>query len=834
MVLKIPVRKRVSGEYYRFPLAACEELSVALVGAFRKHQLKYTIGTEDDSVLYATMEGEAMAVGRYALEVRGRLFGSDWRSNEFQQIQIVENNAKANTEFTETDEGENSVEMDTQVVVMGASTPAVNPMGVWDAATKYKRGDAVSYNLACWWSETENVGSAPAAGSADWCVLLDAEPIKTDIEASISDTLGTATEEAKEATAAAIAATAKAEASEERREKSEELRAAAETARVSAEEARVKAESGRVTAETERAAAEASRVAAEEARSASEELRVRSEELRVAAEDARVTAETARVAAESKRESDTKAVIKDAETATAKTKEAISTLTNKAEAAISAMADKADKAISEVKSESAAAVAEAAAATEAATKATTAAESATAAAKEATVSANSATTAAKEAAEKAETATAAAAEATEKATSAAEGAEKVNATLAGNTFTVTDRKGEKKELNLETVAVEEKVTVQITSEVKTVSVEGVTISVYINHGTAATKYTTDAEGKATFSVGKGSYYEVRFPEFGDAQAISSVGYTATLSERTITATYKPYEGEAEQCAVVVQKRIEGVSSAFEGVTLTVKIGDDAATEYTTDAEGKIAFEAMAGKTVVVTAPDMKGEGWYTHTGKLVHTFKVYTGGHTEHFTFYQFRNGIFIVDADNNEYTLDAWTAAGKTADEAVLLKCVTENLLLNDAVVYVDPKALSERSFELKAWATTLNNGSSTLLPNVPCNTSYKGQERTQLIIEDCEDMGFECPAATYAVSLTKTVGGTVLTGYLPGARQWIELWANKAEVDSVLTALYGEDTKLLSTFTGGKWCADQISADHAYAFASEVSFGSKNWSYHVVPFYA
>lgn len=116
--LRVPVRRIVNGEKKRFPLPACEEIEVNLVNAFRRRKMEYTIGVEDDSLLEVSVHSSEMALGSYALEVKGKLFGSSWRSNEYEQIMFVDNNASGDTEFGETDEGEDSVEMDTALVVL--------------------------------------------------------------------------------------------------------------------------------------------------------------------------------------------------------------------------------------------------------------------------------------------------------------------------------------------------------------------------------------------------------------------------------------------------------------------------------------------------------------------------------------------------------------------------------------------------------------------------------------------------------------------------------------------------------------------------------------------
>lgn len=115
--MRVPVRKIVGGEVENFPLPACEEVEVNLVNAFRRRRMAHTIGVEDDSLLEVRVKSSEMALGAYALEVKGKLFGCSWRSNEYEQIQLVDNNAQGDTAF-EPQEGEDSVEMDTAVVVL--------------------------------------------------------------------------------------------------------------------------------------------------------------------------------------------------------------------------------------------------------------------------------------------------------------------------------------------------------------------------------------------------------------------------------------------------------------------------------------------------------------------------------------------------------------------------------------------------------------------------------------------------------------------------------------------------------------------------------------------
>lgn len=115
--LRIPVMKIVNGEKVAFPLPGCTDIKVNIVNQYRRIALSYTIDVSEDNVLLARVEGDKVAVGTYALEVKGKIFGNDWRSNEYEQFQIVDNNASGDTVF-EPQEGEDSVEMDTAVVIL--------------------------------------------------------------------------------------------------------------------------------------------------------------------------------------------------------------------------------------------------------------------------------------------------------------------------------------------------------------------------------------------------------------------------------------------------------------------------------------------------------------------------------------------------------------------------------------------------------------------------------------------------------------------------------------------------------------------------------------------
>ena len=161
--MRVPVRKIVGGEAEKFPLPACEEVEVNLVNAFRRRRMAHTIGVEDDSLLEVRVHSSEMALGAYALEVKGKLFGCSWRSNEYEQIMLVDNNAQGDTVF-EPQEGEDSVEMDTAVVVLPPTVELTNLITDAHEATKKANVATDRANAS---ADKANKGAAEAKKTAD-------------------------------------------------------------------------------------------------------------------------------------------------------------------------------------------------------------------------------------------------------------------------------------------------------------------------------------------------------------------------------------------------------------------------------------------------------------------------------------------------------------------------------------------------------------------------------------------------------------------------------------------------------------------------------------------
>ena len=94
-------------------LPACTDLQVNLVNFNETVSLPCSVDVEHTSRLIANVDSSKLNIGNYALEVKGKIYGNAWRSNEYEQIAFVNNNASADEIFDgETIQGESSVEVD--------------------------------------------------------------------------------------------------------------------------------------------------------------------------------------------------------------------------------------------------------------------------------------------------------------------------------------------------------------------------------------------------------------------------------------------------------------------------------------------------------------------------------------------------------------------------------------------------------------------------------------------------------------------------------------------------------------------------------------------------
>lgn len=777
--LRIPVRKMVNGEQVAFPLPACTDIQVNIVNQYRRVSLAYTIDTAEDNIILARVEGDAVSVGTYALEVRGKIFGNDWRSKEYEQFAIVDNNASGDTEFNgELVEGEDSVEMNTALVILPPTAELTQLIN--DTNTALETAKRTDTTLK--FNESERAKAE---------AMRELAEISRDSE-------------------------------EDKRSENEKARQAAEAERVSNEDARKTAEVQRANAESERVANEGARKANETARVAAEKQRATTfTELSANVDAAVGKANTAATAANTASE---KANTEEGKRAETEKLRAEAEATRKREEGI-----RQETETERIRKETA---------REAAESARQAAETERVKAdKERAASVATATSSCTSAAKAANDAATAATAAGEKATAMAAEAENINVTLGGSVISVTNRKGETKTVDV--VNTDEEVNVTITSSVDSIKVSGVKVNVFINNGKTAQTYTTNSEGKVSFVVNRGNYYQITFTEYGNAQPIAPVGFAAVLATRNVDVEYKPYDEESmENVVVTVTKYTDGTGAAYEGVPVVVTV-DRKSTTYNADTKGQVSLYVPYGKEFTVRVDNQ--DGYSVSLNRNTRTYTASVPQRLIDYKMYQFRAGIFVVDNNLNEYYIEEWQAAGKSAEEAVAIKIADANLTLNRGTFMVRMSdILAPTALPKKSWCTQNLQFDSIALNgnNTKDANYYNGESSSSLVRQEAVERSLSVPAFDYAYEQIFSIAGHELRGFLMSVGQGYVHIANIGIIKQILTALYGEDianTYYNFVMKQYRWTSTQGTATNAWVYSSSASnYGSKTTSYYVLPVFA
>ena len=839
--LRIPVRKIVNGEQVAFPLPACTDIVVNIVNQYRRVALSYTIDTAEDNIINARVEGDAVSVGTYALEVRGKIFGNDWRSKEYEQFAIVDNNASGDTAFNgELIEGEDSVEMNTALVILPPTAEltqlitdantALETAKQTDATLKANESERISAEQqrasaeaarvsaesrrsesegVRHAAEVERVSNEDARKTAEAqranaeSERVEAEKTRTANETArvaaekqrattfveLSANVDAAVSKANTAASAASAATDKANAEEGKRAEAESLRAEAEATRSREEGIRQETETERIRKETAREAEEATRQRAETER-------VKAENSRTEAENTRTETETARKHEESVRQENEIARVRQENERTEAENARRAAETSRVEAE-----DSRNSIFSSTK------------------------QNCDAAAQEARLAAQMATTASQEAHS-----------AAQEVTTAIIGAERVNAKIEKGVLTVTDRNGSEKSVDVGDVA--EEVTVHVTSSVASINPAGIKINVFINNGKTPQTYITDNDGTTTFSIAKGNYYQITFTEYGNAQPIAPVGFTAVLATRNIDVEYKPYDEESmENVVVTVTKYTDGTGAAYEGVPVVVTV-DRKNTTYNADSKGQVSLYVPYGKEFTVNVENQ--DGYSVSLNRNTRTYTASVPQRLIDYKMYQFRAGIFIVDNNLNEYYLEEWQAAGKTAEEAVAIKVADANLTLNRGTFMIRiSDMLAPTALPKKLWCTqNLQFGSIALNGNITNDANYyNGESSSFLVRQEAVERSLSVPAFDYAYEQIFNIAGHELHGFLMSVGQDYVHIANIGIIKQVLTALHGEEVATAYynfVMKQNRWTSTQYNATAAWDFSSSANYNLKSYSYYVLPVFA
>lgn len=422
------------------------------------------------------------------------------------------------------------------------------------------------------------------------------------------------------------------------------------------------------------------------------------------------------------------------------------------------------------------------------------------------------------------------------AETATDGAETCNVTMQGSTISVTNRHGETKSVDV--INTDEEVTVTIASSVESISVDGIKVNVFLNNGKTPQTYTTNAEGKVTFIIDRGNYYQVVFPEYGNAQPIAPVGYTAVLGSRNINVEYLPYDEDSmEKVIITATKYVENVGTAWEGIPVIVTI-DKKDTTYQTDAKGQVTVFVPYKKEYTVVINDQ--DGYNVSFNKNSRTYTANVPQRLIDYRFYQFKAGIFVVDANKNEYYIEDWVAAGRNADDAVAIKVADASLSINHGTFCIRTSDIKNVSKLISmSWCTQNLQFNSIALNgnNVKDANYYNGESSSYLIRQEAQERSLSVPAFDYAYGQIFNLGGEDLRGFVMSIGQEYVHVANIGIIKQVLETLFGETVATdYYNFVMKKyrWTSTQVNATNAWCYSSSALNYNKSNSYVVLPVFA
>ena len=419
-------------------------------------------------------------------------------------------------------------------------------------------------------------------------------------------------------------------------------------------------------------------------------------------------------------------------------------------------------------------------------------------------------------------------EAIQAAKDATAGAEKVNAELNGNVLTVINRQGTAKSVNL--TDADEHVTVNVTTTLASVSVEGIILNVYINNGADPQQYTTDSNGQAMFTATKGSTYKVVFPYIEGCAILNPVQHVAAVGNRIIDAVYTEETIKFEHVTVRMQKANDNdVLQPWEGAPVHVTI-DGNKTDYITDAQGIVSFDVKIGTSYNVAVD--KVNGMYEQYDNYSRTRKAMADSYRFNYAYHYYESGVWLIDDEGKKWTWDAWEASGKDKTHLVFVCIKTLDTQRYGGDIYISIDLLANfAQIPNKQWANQ-----NVQFKNVPLNGTnnsdtqyykfaYNGLVATITIIAEGDERGIETPFCDYCHSKTVDCAGEAWQGYGPTLEQWKLTWANIDYVVDAVNLKFPELGVSVNNYKGNKWTATQSNATSSYDFGTAMgSYGKVN----------
>lgn len=418
------------------------------------------------------------------------------------------------------------------------------------------------------------------------------------------------------------------------------------------------------------------------------------------------------------------------------------------------------------------------------------------------------------------------------------GVERVNAELEGNVLKVTNRNGEVKSVNL--TDTDEHVTVNCTTTLEGVSMEGLVINVYVNNGLDPHQYTTDVNGQAEFTITKGATYKVVFPYVPKCNIIDPVQHVASVGNRIIDANYIAETEKMERLTIKMSKADEsGNVTPWEGGKAYVTIAGKK-TEYIMDADGKAIVEIKNGTSYTVSVD--KIDGMYEQYDRYSITRTAISDSYRFNFIYRPYESGIWLIDDNNKQWTYDDWEASGNDNSKLMFVRIATQETqrYKGDILISIDKMADFSKLAVTKQWCNQ-----NVEFKNIPFNGRdnnntnwsrfvYNGLLATQTIIAEGDERELSTAAADYCYSSTITNGDMSYQGYLPTANQWELTWQNMDIVIDAINKKYPDLNVSKTMFNGKKWTSTQVGVLDVFIFNTVVSNNVRIAHCNAIPFYA
>lgn len=374
----------------------------------------------------------------------------------------------------------------------------------------------------------------------------------------------------------------------------------------------------------------------------------------------------------------------------------------------------------------------------------------------------------------------------------------------------------------------ETVQIRVTSMVEGVSVAGLGLNVFLNGSTVDPKtVVTDEDGLCAFSVPVDYSYRIVFPDIEGCEAPDVIQHVASMKMRQILVNLEPAVEQMEQVKVTCYLWHQQDRQKLAGVGGTVRYGGNSQ-DVVSDENGELSFYVPVGVQYTLVMQEYADK--HVYGSRYERTYKAEMSFRSIVYEYHDVVSGVYVVDDDGTDFLLSDWIASGRSNDRANMIKIVDSSLAANDAIFGISIDDIAYGVLPSMQWSS-----SAVQFNAYPNGYSYRGKERTALLIEEGVSRSITTPAASHCYGKKREVGGVVLQGFLPSVNQLLSANNARTDIDEILAVVRPKaENNWTSRMGTAKWSADQYNTNYAYYVTSVVAYNNKYNTYGVLAFYA